>query len=65
MNDFEKTQSLFKTLGVGYKERRSENQLTLELFVDNDSPKVSGYIGFCTEFIFDIKGDFLEVILSE
>jgi len=70
MSDLEKLEALLAEWGVPYKteagkftlasgEQREGTSLTTGGWDDKYSPKVDGYIGFYTRFLFSADGEFV------
>ena len=59
MSDLDKFVSLYKEVGIDVAAEKDQDRFII-LLVSGAHPKLSGYIGYCTEIHFDLAGKFLE-----
>ena len=59
MTDIEKLKKLFDEFGVSYK--HDDTEACLIITCECGDNKIAGYIGFHTNFCFDLEGKFIEM----
>lgn len=66
MTQLEKLKNLLNEFGVMFREEIEKDIIKVKIEVEYfEHPKVTGWFGFCTDYEFDTKGNFIKIRIFE